>query len=64
MVVRFKIGANMNLAAANPGQLVGDDLADLVVNFGFGIFFSVASVALVVVFASRRSLLFVLLILS
>lgn len=54
----------MNLAAANPGQPVGDDLADSVVNFGFGIFFSVASVALVIVFASRRSLLFVLLILS
>lgn len=35
VVVRFKIGANMNLAAANPGQRVGDDPAEWVVNFGF-----------------------------
>lgn len=38
--VSFKIGANMNLAAANPGQSVlGDDPADWVVNFGFCLFF-------------------------
>lgn len=63
VVVRFKIGANMNLAAANPGQRAGAGPADWVASFAF-LILPVLPVSIAIVFASRRRLLFVLLILS
>lgn len=48
----------MNLAAANPGQRVGDGPADWVANFAFW-FRPVLPVSIAIVFASRRRHLFV-----
>lgn len=64
VVVRFKIGANMNLAVANPGQRPGANPADWIASFLIFDSSSVASFECAIVFASRRRRLFCFVLIS